>query len=210
LKITTIPSYLGELQVIDDFAPKQLQLAVSHLARQPIWKYGWRSNARRDRYCFWHAHIAGGDGDSRASCEKDLATNQSFAAAYAIFKLLQQGPLKGHEPLRVYLNSHTFGVEGYVHQDNADTENYYSTVYYAHPVWHANWSGDTVFYNRDQSDIIASVFPRPGRAVMFHGAIPHCARAPARDCNELRISLVFKTQKAASASPTGHASELEA
>jgi SM-20-related protein len=195
MQIKAFPTHLGNLLVTDDFAPLQLQKAVSELTRTPIWQYGWRSNSRRDRYCYWHSHIAGGDGQSRANCEDELAASQKFSAAYAVFKLLQQGPLKGHEPLRVYLNSHTFGVEGYVHQDNKDTENYFSTVYYAHPVWHQNWSGDTVFYTRDESDILTSVFPRPGRAVTFHGAIPHCARAPSRDCNELRVSLVFKTQK---------------
>lgn len=201
MQIKTIPSFIGDMLITDDFVPRPLQSAISDVARQPIWKYGWRSNARRDRYCYWHAHVAGGDGESRANCEEELAKSQQFVAAYALFKLLQTGPLKGHEPLRVYLNSHTFGVEGFVHQDNEDTENYFSTIYYVHPVWHANWSGDTVFYNRDQTDIIASVFPRPGRAVTFHGAIPHCARAPGRDCNELRVSLVFKTQIAAPAKP---------
>lgn len=197
MQIKAFPTHLGSLLITDDFAPLPLQQAMSELTRNSIWKYGWRSNARRDRYCYWHAHIAGGDGESRINCEAELASKTQFAAAYALFKLLQLGPLRGHELLRVYLNSHTFGVEGYVHQDNKDTENYFSTVYYAHPVWHQNWSGDTVFFNRDESDILTSVFPRPGRAVTFHGAIPHCARAPSRDCNELRVSLVFKTQKVA-------------
>jgi SM-20-related protein len=75
-------------------------------------------------------------------------------------------------------------------------------------VWHQNWGGDTVFYNRDETDILTSVFPRPGRAVTFHGAIPHSARAPSRDCSELRVSLVIKTQKCteAVASSTGSVS----
>jgi SM-20-related protein len=197
MKIKTFPSYLGNLLVTDDFVPPQLQDALCKLAQQPIWQYGWRSNSRRERFAYWHAHVAGGDSCSRSNCEDELAANQQFAAVYALFKLLQLGPLKGHEPLRVYLNGHTYGVEGYVHQDNKDTENYFSTVYYAHPVWHQNWSGDTVFYSRDESDILTTVFPRPGRAVTFHGAIPHCARAPSRDCPELRVSLVIKTQRSA-------------
>lgn len=197
MQIKAFPTHLGNLLVTDDAVPLALQQAISELTREPIWKYGWRSNTRRDRYCYWHAHIAGGDGSSRQNCEQELAESHKYSAAYALFKLLQQGPLKGHEPLRVYLNSHTFGVEGYVHQDNKDTENYFSTVYYAHPVWHQNWAGDTVFYTRDETDILTSVFPRPGRAVTFHGAIPHCARAPSRDCNELRVSLVIKTQRSA-------------
>ena len=197
MQIKSFPTHLGNLVITDDAVPLALQQAISKLTRESIWAYGWRSNTRRDRYCYWHAHIAGGDGTSRKNCEQELAQSQQYSAAYALFKLLQQGPLKGHEPLRVYLNSHTFGVEGYVHQDNKDTENYFSTIYYAHPVWHQNWAGDTVFYNRDETDILTSVYPRPGRAVTFHGAIPHCARAPSRDCNELRVSLVIKTQLAA-------------
>ena len=197
MQIKSFPTHLGNLIVTDDAVPLALQQAISKLTRESIWAYGWRSNSRRDRYCYWHAHIAGGDGTSRKNCEAELAQSQQYSAAHALFKLLQQGPLKGHEPLRVYLNSHTFGVEGYVHQDNKDTENYFSTIYYAHPVWHQNWAGDTVFYNRDETDILTSVYPRPGRAVTFHGAIPHCARAPSRDCNELRVSLVIKTQLAA-------------
>ncbi|WP_343725354.1 2OG-Fe(II) oxygenase [Herbaspirillum huttiense] len=195
MEIKSFPTHLGPLLVTDDFVPTQLQHALSEMIRQPIWKYGWRSNTRRDRYCYWHAHVAGGDGAARIDCEPELAAQPAYSSIYALFKILQAGPLRGHEPVRVYMNSHTFGVEGYVHQDNADTENYFSTVYYAHPVWHQNWSGETVFYNRDESDILTSVFPRPGRAVTFHGAVPHCARAPSRDCNELRVSIVIKTQR---------------
>jgi SM-20-related protein len=114
-----------------------------------------------------------------------------------LWRLLQAGPLRGHQPVRVYANSHTFGVEGYVHTDNEDHENYFSTIYYAHPIWHRNWVGDTVFYTRDGTDIIGSVYPWPGRAVAFHGALPHCARAPGRDCTELRVSIVIKTLRAA-------------
>lgn len=199
MNIKSLPTHLGPLLVTDDFAPKPLQRAMSDLTRQAIWQYGWRSNHRRDRFCYWHVPIAGGDGSSRVNCEAEFAANKPYAAAYAIFKILQQGPLRGHEPLRVYMNAHTFGVEGYVHQDNSDTENYFSTIYYAHPVWHQNWCGETVFYNREENDTLASVFPRPGRAATFHGAVPHCARAPSRDCSELRVVLVFKTQRSAPA-----------
>jgi len=195
MEVKAFPTHLGKILVVDDFVPLQLQQALTSITEQPIWKYGWRSNTRRDRYSYWHAHVAGGDGKNRSNCEAELAAQPAYSAIYTLFKILQTGPLRGHEPLRVYLNSHTFGVEGYVHQDNTDAENYFSTVYYAHPVWHQNWSGDTVFYNQDETDILTSVFPRPGRAVTFHGAIPHCARAPSRDCSELRVSIVIKTQR---------------
>jgi SM-20-related protein len=183
--------------VSDTLVPKPLQRTISEFTRKPIWQYGWQSNSRRDRHFFWHAHFAGGDGRSRLNCLPELLQNEQAKSIADLWQALSQSILKGHEPLRAYANSHTYGVEGYVHTDNDDTENYFSTIYYAHPTWHANWSGETVFYSKDSSDIVASVFPKPGRIVSFHGAVPHRAHAPSRDCAELRISVVFKTQLAA-------------
>jgi len=185
---------LDEIIVSDDFVPATLRRDLNNLVSGPIWQYGHRSNGRRDRFCFWNAHFAGGSGSSRKNCEEQLAANSACEPVWRLWKLLEQGVLNGHEPLRVYANAHTYGVEGYVHQDNKDTENYYSTIYYAHPVWHKNWCGDIVFYTPDGQDILRSVYPKPGRAVSFHGSIHHCARAPSRDCSELRISIVIKTQ----------------
>jgi SM-20-related protein len=194
----------------DTSVPKTVQRSITEFTKKPIWQYGWQSNARRDRHCYWHAHFAGGDGNSRRNCLAELQANTAAQPILDLWNVLSQGILKGHEPLRAYANSHTFGVEGYVHTDNEDTENYFSTIYYAHPVWHANWCGETVFYNKDSTDIVASIYPKPGRLISFHGATPHCARAPSRDCAELRIVVVFKTQLSADAKPLPVANTPEA
>ncbi|MBM2772021.1 2OG-Fe(II) oxygenase [Burkholderia territorii] len=185
-----------EINVFDDLVPAHLRQSLSELVRGPIWQYGWRSNTRRDRFCFWHASFAGGGIESRANCEMELSKNAAAVPVYELWKLLSSGPLKGHEPLRVYANSHTYGVEGYVHTDNDDTENYFSTIYYAHQTWHKNWSGETLFFTRDGQDIVKAVYPSPGRIVSFPGSLPHAAHAPSRECAELRVSIVFKSQKA--------------
>src|SRR5438105_4229966 len=153
----TLPG-LGSLVISDDFVPRVLQLQITALTQGPIWQYGWRSNTRRDRFCYWHAPFAGGGIESRLNCEEELSGKPHLAPIYKLWQLLERGALKGHEPLRVYANGHTYGVEGYVHQDNKDTENYFSTIYYAHPVWHKNWAGDTVFYTPDGQDIIGSIY----------------------------------------------------
>jgi SM-20-related protein len=189
-----------EVVVYDDFVPFEIQEKLSQMIQEPIWRYGWRSNKRQDRYCFWHAHFAGGDGGSRRNCEADLLTNSSAGPVIELWKFLSGNLLKGHEPLRVYANSHTFGVEGYVHTDNTDEENYFTTIYYAHPVWRRNWSGETLFFSKSSDEIIRAVFPKPGRLVSFHGATPHMAHAPSRECPELRVSVVIKTQIADEAS----------
>jgi SM-20-related protein len=167
---------------------------VARLLAQPIWRYGWRSDPRRNRFAYWHVHFAGGHGGSRRGCERELAAFPALRPIHRLWQRLSKSVLRGHEPVRVYANAHTYGVEGYVHVDNDDTENYFSTIYYAHERWNRNWAGETVFYSGQ--DIVCSVHPRPGRVVSFHGALPHCARAPSRECPELRVSVVFKTQLA--------------
>jgi SM-20-related protein len=180
-----------------NLVPARLQERIIRLTQGPIWQYGKRSSRANDRYAFWCAHFAGGGSASRVSCEQELAENVSAAPIFELWQALKAGPLDGHEPLRVYANAHTYGVEGYVHTDNDDTENYFSTVYYAHPVWHRNWGGETVFYAKDQSGaIVDAIYPEPGTAITFPGAIPHCAKGPTRDCIDLRITIVIKTQRA--------------
>jgi SM-20-related protein len=180
--------------VQDDLVPVELQLQLGELIRQPIWSYGWRSNKGQDRYCFWHAHFAGGDGNSRRDCSHELESNRGASSVFALWKFLSAGLLRGHQPLRVYANSHTYGIEGYVHTDSTDEENYFTTLYYAHPVWRKNWSGELLFFERDSEEIIKAIYPRSGRIVSFPGAIPHMAHAPSRECPELRVSIVVKSQ----------------
>ena len=182
------------ITVTEDAADIDLRKRISALVRSPIWQYGWKSTREGAQFAYWHSHFAGSDL-GRENCERELAAEPLLEPIYSLWKALESRTLQGHEPMRVYANAHTYGVEGSVHIDDPDAENYFSTVYYAHPVWSHQWAGDTVFYSADGQDIVRSIHPKPGRAVTFPGAIPHCARAPSRECNELRISIVMKTQR---------------
>jgi SM-20-related protein len=51
-----------------------------------------------------------------------------------------------------------------------------------------------VFFNREQTDIVASIYPRPGRLVVFRGMTAHVVRGVSRTCSALRITLMFKTE----------------
>ncbi|MEH6418615.1 2OG-Fe(II) oxygenase [Pseudomonas sp. CGJS7] len=191
--VSRIPD-LGDVAIYDDIVPVDLQRSILKLVRRPIWAYGWKSVKAANRFCFWHAHFAGGEEDSRASCEDELAGNALAAPVHELWKLLSANILKGHEPMRVYANGHTYGVEGYVHTDSTDEQNYFTTIYYAHAAWEPDWAGETVFFHWGSDDISKAVNPKPGRVVQFRGATAHAARSPSRDCPELRICVVFKTQ----------------
>lgn len=188
----------GEIQVLDGLVDDSLQHELNALAQGGIWKYGWKSNVMADRFLFWHAHFAGGKVNCRESCLKELKSLGEASPILRLWRLLHGGVLKGHVPLRVYGNAHTYGTEGYCHKDNEDKENYYSTVYYGHKVWDCNWGGELVFFD-DNDEVIKSVVARPGRVVHFHGAIKHKVSSPGRECPDLRVSYVFKTQAGRSA-----------
>ncbi|WP_434030665.1 2OG-Fe(II) oxygenase [[Pseudomonas] boreopolis] len=185
---------LGEVEVFDDIVPADLRRRILALVRRPIWAYGWKSVKARDRFCFWHAHFAGGEESSREGCEAELAANVEAKPIHELWELLSSSILKGHEPLRVYANGHTYGVEGYVHTDSSDEENYFTSIYYAHADWEPDWAGETVFFSRESVDISKSVYPTPGRVILFRGATAHAARSPSRECPELRICIVIKSQ----------------
>jgi len=185
---------LGDVIVFDDIVPTELRLGILKLIRRPIWSYGWKSVKERDRFCFWHAHFAGGEEESRSSCEEELRNNSAAVPIHELWKLLSATLLEGHEPLRVYANGHTYGVEGSIHTDSTDEQNYFTTIYYSHPLWELDWAGETVFYSRQVEDISKVVYPKPGRVVQFRGATSHVARSPSRECPELRTCIVFKTQ----------------
>jgi len=184
---------VNEVAIYDDLVPAPLQLRLLQLLRRPIWAYGWKSAKERDRFSFWHARFAGGDEQCLLDCAPELAANAAATPVQELWELLSGSLLAGHEPVRVYANAHTYGVEGYLHVDSQD-ENYFSTIYYAHPEWSYNWAGETVFVSQRTGAIVSSVHPHPGRLVTFRGVTPHVARSPSRDCPELRISVVFKTR----------------
>ncbi|MGJ4729261.1 2OG-Fe(II) oxygenase [Luteimonas sp. SDU101] len=186
----------GEVLVFDDLIEPEQHRSILTLVRGPIWAYGWKSVQGRDRFSFWHAQFAGGGKDSRENCLDELARNSIAAPILALWERLSSTVLGGYEPIRVYANAHTYGIEGYVHQDSADNENYFTAIYYAHNAWHPDWAGETAFVDRETGDVTSAVYPRPGRVILFRGSTPHVARSPSRECPELRVSVVFKMQAA--------------
>lgn len=176
--------------VIDDFVPANLRADLQKLLRGAIWAYGWKSVKDRDPFPFWHSHFAG--ADDLASCEEELQDNPNCKAVDALWRLLSAKVLKSHKIVRAYANGHTYGAEGYIHVDSLDSR-YFTTIYYAHASWEADWAGETVFFEQPSGNRATAVLPVPGRLVFFPGDMPHVARGVSRSCPDLRMTVVFKT-----------------
>jgi hypothetical protein len=48
-----------------------------------------------------------------------------------------------------------------------------------------------MFYNRQRTDVIYCVLPRPGRLVFFDARHHHWGRPPTRNTQNLRVSVAF-------------------
>jgi SM-20-related protein len=184
---------------IDDFLREEYRKQVYGFLRRPGWQFGWKSVPGQDPYSFWHKHFAGhrmpdheiGPGTQPYDCAGELQANAPVLSDF--WRTLETTVLKGHTLLRCYANGQPYGSEGTLHTDSV-SESGHTTIYYPHDEWHPNWGGETVFFNREKTDIIASVYPRPGRLVVFRGVTPHVARGLSRTCPVLRITLMFKTE----------------
>ncbi|NML32411.1 2OG-Fe(II) oxygenase [Paraburkholderia antibiotica] len=189
-------------ECFDDVLTAEDQKRIDAFLHLPGWEFGWKSQSRRDIYSFWHKHFAGfrksGAYNFKAGkwpppdCSAEL--RQSAELIHEFWLLLQRTVLEGHTLVRCYANGLPFGSEGTLHTDS-DSPNGYTCIYYPHQAWHPDWGGETVFFNAEHTDIVASIFPKPNRLLLFRGDTPHVARPVSRSCPELRVTLMFKTEK---------------
>lgn len=96
---------------------------------------------------------------------------------------------------RVYASANPYGTVHESHLDYGEdltSKGGITVMYYLNNFWNFNFAGETVFYDKNNEDILKSIIPKPGRVVVFDGNIEHCAREVRRDLNDLRMVLSFK------------------
>lgn len=94
---------------------------------------------------------------------------------------------------RCYCNHAAYGDMLFTHVDCEPDEGDYTALWYIAPEWDVEWGGETLFYNSGM-DAEVAVTPKPGRLVVFDGAIIHAGRPPNRVCYAPRYTLAFKLE----------------
>lgn len=181
-----------ELLIMDEVVTPHLALRLTALTQRNIWRFGWRAATTQTSHHFWHSHFGGDTEDGKADCEHELANRPLMAPVLELWDLVRERFAPGHVLVRAYANGHTFGADGHLHTDS-EQPGHFTTIYYAHDIWEANWAGETVFFNETGDDVLHAVHPKPGRLVHFPGTVPHAARGPSRDCPALRAVIVLKS-----------------
>lgn len=103
-------------------------------------------------------------------------------------------PGAAFRPYRAYTNHAAFGDVLFTHTDCRPDQHELSALWYLCSDWDTEWGGETVFYDADE-EIAAAVRPRPGRLVVFEGAIRHAGRPPTRICYAPRYTLAIKLER---------------
>lgn len=185
---------VGGVQIFDDAIPNDLATALHQALHLYGWTYGWLSNHLMDGvYGHWNRTFAGRSKDHRDDVTSDIRVPAVKAAWNAIASLIgNQATL-----IRCYSNAHTYGVEGYVHEDSAVATDV-TAILYLNQEWDANDGGELIFLD-PAGEISGAVLPKWNRLVTFPGTIPHAARSLSRRSKHARICLVFKTKTVAAA-----------
>lgn len=172
--------------VKDELFPKETLDSVRYFLDKAAWSYGWPSNTSIP-FGHWNANFT--------NTTKDNSTDVSSKLPPVITPLwtkINKECFGGNAKLtRCYANRQTFGTEGYIHTDTERDEDL-TCLIYMDPEWDVNWGGETTFYSKDLKSIVQAEVPRYGKAVVFKGNIPHCAKPVSRICPEVRTTLMFK------------------
>ena len=195
-EVRPAPDYSAPAITIQDnvLAPDSQQAMLDFL-RGPGWGYGAFSDPAPDASRYWYKHFAGYVQTGQENRDPDQIDRELEGAAplaAEMWRQIQPAFLPGQRLTRCYANGYPFGSEGGLHMDS-NIPSHCTVIYYPHQAWHPNFGGETLFFNAAGDEIIAAVYPRPNRLVVFSGTIPHVARPISRKCPDLRITLMFKT-----------------
>lgn len=100
---------------------------------------------------------------------------------------------RAYRPYRSYTNYAQFGDMLFTHTDCAPDAHELTALWYLMPRWDLEWGGETLFFDANEECAYA-VSPKPGRLVIFDGAIRHCGRPPNRICYMPRYSFAIKLE----------------
>ena len=131
--------------------------------------------------------------DSFQFCSTHYDSKDGTSSRYLpdLLKILEYAKVKYESIHRIKSNITTklIGYKDNFHQPahtDYGTDNYFSFIYYVN-----NSDGNTYFFNKD-NEIIESVEPREGRAVMFDSNISHAGSNPIHSSLRMVVNYVLE------------------
>jgi hypothetical protein len=104
-------------------------------------------------------------------------------------------PGESYRPYRAYTNYASFGDLLLTHVDALANARELTVLWFLSEKWDTEWGGETLFYD-SAGDAQVAVSPKPGRLLMFDGAIRHAGKPPNRNCFVSRFTFAIKLRTA--------------
>lgn len=172
-----------DFNIIKSILPPALLEVIKKDIAEGGWTYGWRSHPTIG-FGHWNHDIGGTWSSNGLDITHELPEFYQRA-----WQHLKTNYFPNHTLVRCYANAHTYGVEGYPHQDSA--RDYDRTiVIYLNNNWRREWGGETMIYSGNQ--ILHAELPEYNSGLEFKSNLWHCAKPVTRICPELRMTLMFK------------------
>ena len=106
-------------------------------------------------------------------------------------------PGEDYRAYRAYTNVASYGDMLFSHTDCLPGQHELTALWYLCEHWDLEWGGETLFFD-DADEVVGAVIPKPGRLVIFDGAIRHVGRPPNRICYAPRYTFAIKLERTAS------------
>jgi len=120
---------------------------------------------------------------------ENLARTSLWAATEQAVLAVRPGV--SYRAYRVYTNYASFGEVLLTHVDAVPDARELTALWFLCECWDTEWGGETLFYDA-AGDAQIAVTPRPGRLVLFDGALRHAGKAPNRNCPIGRYTFAIK------------------
>jgi SM-20-related protein len=181
-----VPKYCKDVDgkliyVFDDICSVQEATSIFHGLEASAFKRNEVARPDTAEYKHWVVNLA----DQQIT---------SLPAYKRIIAAIEESTGEKYRAYRAYTNYASFGDMLFTHTDCMPESDELTALVYICPKWDLEWGGETLFYN-DQDDCVFACNPKPGRTVIFHGAIKHVGRPPNRICYMPRFTLAFKLEK---------------
>lgn len=100
-------------------------------------------------------------------------------------------PGEDYRPYRAYTNYAAYGDMLFTHTDARPDARELTALLFFSTEWDPEWGGETMFFD-SSGDAMFCASPKPGRLVLFDGAIAHVGRPPSRICYTPRYTFAIK------------------
>jgi hypothetical protein len=175
---------MPEINIYNNFLPKHIYQEVYNISRKVSW-LAWK---KLDGDNSTHLHVPLIDEDKSVPLSNiDLPYNFIFQKIKTLFN-------KTYQPHNLYFNLYKYGDEVSIHTDRNTNKENKTFILYLTDHWEANYHGETIFYNKEQTEILKASIPFPNSAVIFDSSIPHTAAAISKKVYMDRIILVAQME----------------